>query len=206
MGQDGDRGARLIPRVLVLGGGGMLGHKLFQRLRLAFADTYCTLREDAGSTTARTHRPASAERASCTASTCCDLDPFHALLRRLRPDVIVNCVGVIKQRDAANAAIPSIRSTRCCPTSSPRLAEWGGRLIHFSTDCVFSGRGGGYREDDPSDADDLYGRSKYLGEVAHAERRHAPHVDHRPGADRTPVAARLVPCRKRARRCAATVA
>jgi len=43
--------------------------------------------------------------------------------------------------------------------------EWGGRIIHPSTDCVFSGRIGGYSEDDLSDADDLYGKSKSLGEL-----------------------------------------
>jgi len=42
----------------------------------------------------------------------------------------------------------------------------GVRLVHVSTDCVFSGRKGAYRESDPSDAEDVYGRSKFLGEVA----------------------------------------
>ena len=56
----------------------------------------------------------------------------------------------------------------------------GRPVIHFSTDCVFSGRKGGYREEDPSDAQDLYGRSKFLGEVASAERADVAHVDYRP--------------------------
>jgi dTDP-4-dehydrorhamnose reductase len=45
-------------------------------------------------------------------------------------------------------------------------ARWGGRVIHFSTDCVFSGKRGGYTEEDPSDGEDLYGKTKFLGEVA----------------------------------------
>jgi dTDP-4-dehydrorhamnose reductase len=47
-------------------------------------------------------------------------------------------------------------------------ALWGGRVIHFSTDCVFSGKRGGYVEGDASDAEDLYGKTKFLGEVAAA--------------------------------------
>ena len=47
-------------------------------------------------------------------------------------------------------------------------ARWGGRVIHFSTDCVFSGNRGAYTEEDEPDAEDLYGRTKFLGEVAGA--------------------------------------
>jgi dTDP-4-dehydrorhamnose reductase len=81
--------------------------------------------------------------------------------------VIVNCVGIIKQRDAASSAIPSITLNSLLPHElAAAAAGWGGRVIHFSTDCVFSGRRGGYSETDASDAEDLYGRSKFLGEVA----------------------------------------
>jgi dTDP-4-dehydrorhamnose reductase len=63
-------------------------------------------------------------------------------------------------------AIPSIRINALMPHELAELcAEWAGHLIHFSTDCVFSGRKGKYTEDDPPDAEDLYGKSKFLGEV-----------------------------------------
>ena len=164
MGENGSGGARLMPRLLVLGGGGMLGHKIFQALQRDFSDTYCTLRRDAIAgalddislfESGRVLRGVDVLRA----------DVLHALLRKLRPDVIVNCVGVIKQRAAASA-IPSIRINALLPHELAELcAEWHGRLIHFSTDCVFSGRCGHYQENDPSDAEDLYGKSKFLGEV-----------------------------------------
>jgi dTDP-4-dehydrorhamnose reductase len=56
-----------------------------------------------------------------------------------------------------NSLLPHLLSSIC--------ADWGGRVIHFSTDCVFSGRGGSYTEESFADAEDLYGRTKYLGEV-----------------------------------------
>jgi dTDP-4-dehydrorhamnose reductase len=96
-----------------------------------------------------------------------DRPALAATLRRLAPGVIVNCIGVIKQRVEATAAVPSISINSLLPHELATWArEWGGRVIHFSTDCVFSGRDGGYTEESPPDAEDLYGRSKFLGEVA----------------------------------------
>ena len=67
------------------------------------------------------------------------------------------------------AAIPSITINSLLPHKLADMAQtWGGRVIHFSTDCVFSGKRGGYTEQDDSDAEDLYGKSKFLGEVAAA--------------------------------------
>lgn len=87
-----------------------------------------------------------------------------------RSDVVVNAIGIVKQRDDANAAIPSLEINALFPH---RLSLWckmmNARLIHFSTDCIFSGMAGNYTEESVSDATDLYGRTKYLGEV------HEPH-------------------------------
>jgi dTDP-4-dehydrorhamnose reductase len=83
-----------------------------------------------------------------------------------RPDVVVNAIGIVKQRATAHDPVLSITVNSLFPH---RLAELcrgsGARLIHFSTDCVFSGRRGEYTEDDTPDPVDLYGRSKLLGEV-----------------------------------------
>jgi dTDP-4-dehydrorhamnose reductase len=83
--------------------------------------------------------------------------------------MVLNAVGIIKQFDEAKAAIPSITVNSLFPHQLAALCtEFGARLIHPSTDCVFSGHTapeGGYRESDIPDATDLYGRSKLLGEV-----------------------------------------
>jgi dTDP-4-dehydrorhamnose reductase len=96
-----------------------------------------------------------------------DFAALEAVLSALRPEYVINCVGVIKQRAEAVSAIPSITINSLLPHQLARMSErWGGRVIHFSTDCVFSGKRGKYVEEDLSDAEDLYGKSKSLGEVA----------------------------------------
>lgn len=85
-----------------------------------------------------------------------------------KPDVVINCIGIIKQLPNANDHLESLAINATLPH---RLAKYcdatGARLVHFSTDCVFSGKQGNYREDDFPDAYDLYGRTKFLGEVSY---------------------------------------
>jgi dTDP-4-dehydrorhamnose reductase len=78
----------------------------------------------------------------------------------------VNCIGIVKQRSAGSQAIPSIEVNALFPHRLALLCRGHGtRLIHISTDCVFSGRRGNYNEGNLPDATDIYGRSKLLGEV-----------------------------------------
>ena len=147
--------------MLVLGGSGMLGHKLCQTLSRDL-DVTATFRGPA----ARLHPIFGATRPIFGV----DADDFETVERAVadsRPDVVVNAIGIVKQRSEANDPIPSITVNALLPHRLAALCERSGaRLIHFSTDCVFSGRTGGYREDDEPDPLDLYGRSKLLGEVA----------------------------------------
>jgi dTDP-4-dehydrorhamnose reductase len=95
-----------------------------------------------------------------------DFDTLTSLLIEVRPNVIVNCVGLVKQLADADDPLKAIPINSVLPHRLAKLAELANaRLIHVSTDCVFSGKKGMYREGDPSDSEDLYGRSKYLGEV-----------------------------------------
>lgn len=150
--------------IMILGGGGMLGHKLFQLLASRFDQVACTVRAPRESRLARL--PLFADRDVTWGVDARDWDTLAALLRARRPDVIVNALGIIKQRAESRNAIPSIQINALLPHQLAALVpEWGGRLIHVSSDCVFSGNGTCYRETDPADADDLYGRSKRLGEV-----------------------------------------
>lgn len=152
-------------KVVVLGGAGMLGHKLFQLLRSSFPGTIATVRGDVKASPL--HRVDLLQGGDVISGVdAADFDAVRGLLRKLAPEVAVNCVGIIKQRDEANSAIPSITLNALFPHRLAEAAkEWGGRVIHFSTDCVFSGRKGRYSEPDVADADDLYGRTKFLGEV-----------------------------------------
>ena len=95
-----------------------------------------------------------------------DFPAVDAVLRRVAPDAVVNCVGIIKQLKEASDAVLTIRLNALLPHQlAVACGEVGARLVHVSTDCVFSGRTGSYTEDDLPDPPDLYGRSKLLGEV-----------------------------------------
>jgi len=152
--------------IVVLGGTGMLGHKMFQILRERFPGTIATTRENVHESPLSGVTLLSGPDVVPGVDVF-DFDALRVRLESLSPDVIVNGVGIVKQRDEASRRIPSIALNALFPHRLAEAAErWGGRVIHFSTDCVFSGRRGRYGEEDPSDADDLYGRTKFLGEVA----------------------------------------
>jgi dTDP-4-dehydrorhamnose reductase len=143
----------------------MLGHRMVQRLSASFPDTWWTLRgsqDDGDLTPAPWLRGSHAlEHIDAT-----DVDALEQCIKDLRPDVVVNCLGIIKQRAASHDAIPSLTINGLLPHRLASLiGRWGGRLVHFSTDCVFSGKRGNYTESDFPDAEDLYGRTKFLGEV-----------------------------------------
>lgn len=93
-------------------------------------------------------------------------DSLLQAFNQVRPDVVINCIGLVKQLAEANDPLQAVPINTLLPHRLARLcALAGARLIHISTDCVFSGNRGAYRETDFPDANDLYGRSKYLGEV-----------------------------------------
>lgn len=93
-------------------------------------------------------------------------DDLVRVISRTAPDAIINCVGVVKQLESARDPLEAIPTNSLLPHRLARLAGLAkARFIHISTDCVFSGSRGMYRESDVADADDLYGRSKLLGEV-----------------------------------------
>ena len=100
-----------------------------------------------------------------------DVEHYDSLIKvfaTIRPDVVINCIGLIKQLSEADDPLQALPINALLPHRLARLCELSNtRLVHMSTDCVFSGEKGGYRESDPSDAKDLYGRSKFLGEVTY---------------------------------------
>ena len=151
-------------KVLVLGGAGMLGHKLVQALRAAGHEAVPTIRGSLNDSPAHSV-PILTEGHTIEGLDVADEAALVDAVGETDPDAILNAVGVIKQRGAAKEAIPSVRINALLPHL---LAGMGPRLIHFSTDCVFDGRDGDYTEDSFPNATDLYGRSKLLGEVTDA--------------------------------------
>lgn len=150
-------------KVLVFGAGGMLGHQLCRTLsnRMEISGTF---RKEASH-----YEPYKLLRDDHAFSgiDAENLDCIGTILRRIQPDAVINAVGVVKQRNEAKTAVISIRINALFPHQLAQLCErTGTRVIHISTDCVFSGVRGNYSETDFPDATDLYGRTKLLGELA----------------------------------------
>jgi dTDP-4-dehydrorhamnose reductase len=98
-----------------------------------------------------------------------DVEQLAPMVADLEPEAVINGIGVIKQREEANDPSTAIRVNALFPHVAAEACRGAGaRFVHVSTDCVFSGDRGDYREDDVSDARDLYGRTKFLGEVGQA--------------------------------------
>jgi dTDP-4-dehydrorhamnose reductase len=154
-------------RVLILGGDGMLGHQLLKHFAPRH-ETRVTLRRALDAYAPYGLFNAQNAFAGVELGGTAGLE---AVLAAFKPDAVINAAGIVKQRPTAEEAIPSIEINALLPHRVALLCgQIGARLIHMSTDCVFSGRKGNYVETDPSDAEDLYGRTKYLGEV------HAPNA------------------------------
>jgi len=151
-------------KVLILGATGMCGHTLLRSLAARSEFTvHATVRSHDGlerwfpsELLARLHAPVDADR----------FDSLVEVLNAVRPDVVINCIGVIKQQAAAKDPLACIAINALLPHRvAQECARLDARLIHISTDCVFSGQQGNYAENDFPDCNDLYGRTKLLGEV-----------------------------------------
>jgi dTDP-4-dehydrorhamnose reductase len=151
--------------ILILGGEGMLGHKVFQVLSGRF-ETFAAFRSVDG---LWTHYPMYVDVDRSHTIGGVDVMDFNTVVRafaQVEPDVVVNCIGIVKQVKEAQDPVVSISLNSLFPHRLAELcATTGTRMLHMGTDCVFSGRKGNYTEDDIPDAEDLYGRTKLLGEV-----------------------------------------
>ena len=149
-------------RVLVLGGSGMLGHQLC-RVMSARMETWAAFREDPAKYEQYGFIPQERALRGIHAE---ELASVRRAIETVEPDVVVNCIGIVKQRDEAKQAIPSIQVNALFPHQLAELClERDARLVQISTDCVFSGLRGAYTEVDIPDPVDLYGRTKLLGEL-----------------------------------------
>lgn len=148
-------------RIMILGGGGMLGHKVAQVLSEKL-DVGVTFRRE----------PLSCVRSLMNKAQAIfpivaqDMVSIEEGVDRIQPTVVVNCIGIVKQLAEGKDPLTCITINSLFPHQLEALCNRKGiRLICISTDCVFSGQRGRYVEADASDAADLYGRTKFLGEV-----------------------------------------
>jgi dTDP-4-dehydrorhamnose reductase len=156
-------------KILILGVTGMLGNAVMRALYDGedSYSVYGTLRSPAG----LRHFPAIPTDRFVTYVDVENTDNLTEVFGRIRPDVVINCIGLVKQHGAAKDPLVALPLNAMLPHRIAQLcALMDARMIHISTDCVFDGAKGNYLESDSSDATDLYGKSKFMGEV------HAPHT------------------------------
>ncbi len=146
--------------VLVLGAGGMLGHKLWQHLKDR-TETWATVRSRDGLPAELFGGPRVLEGVDAFS-----FETVERAIRQSRAAVVVNCIGVVKQLAGSKDPVSAISVNALLPHRVHAVCrQSGAHLVQISTDCVFRGDTGKYRETDPPDADDLYGRTKLLGEA-----------------------------------------
>lgn len=137
---------------MIFGAGGMAGHMINQYLRETNKYTLYPIY----------HMPRSTEDISCNVV---DLQSVKTLIEEIHPQIIINAIGVLNDRSEQDKSLTSYINT-----FFPKYLEWIGtkeniKIIHISTDCVFSGRKGLYTECDEKDAKSMYGLSKNFGEI-----------------------------------------
>jgi len=149
-------------RIIILGVSGLIGHKLLQKLHTSF-EVYGTLHK---SKTQYGNIPLFSEGNIVESVDVTEFELLKETLHTVNPDVILNCVGVTKRKIELFDHVDVIKINSLLPH---QLASWAKinkkRIIHFSTDCVFDGKIGNYSELSLTTAQDMYGRTKALGEI-----------------------------------------
>jgi len=149
-------------KILILGAGGMLGHQLCRTLGDRF-EIWGTFRGEPREFERYNLIPQERTIGQVDAQ---DLSTVRRVLELVKPDAVINGIGIVKQRDEAKHVVPSIHVNALFPHQLADLCvESGARVLQISTDCVFSGMRGNYTEIDNPDPVDLYGRTKLLGEL-----------------------------------------
>jgi dTDP-4-dehydrorhamnose reductase len=150
-------------KVLVIGATGMLGYSLFSNLsEFPEYDVYGTVRslEDKERFFIN-HSSKIISNVDVSRQ-----DDLEVAIANVKPNIVINCIGLIKQQGISKQYVDAISINSLLPHSLAVICDrFDAKLIHFSTDCVFTGNKGDYLESDMPDAQDLYGKSKCLGEV-----------------------------------------
>lgn len=142
-------------KILIIGANGMLGHSLFRHFKknhevLGLA------------------RSKSWNEEILSGYDISEEEKIENKISEFRPDCVLNCVGIIKQLKESKDYETSIKANALWPHILAGIcSKYGSKMIHFSTDCVFTGKDGNYDENSHTDARDLYGLSKFLGEVSY---------------------------------------
>lgn len=140
-------------KILILGSTGMLGHQVYYTLTESnkFIVSDLSFRNKLNEDT--------------IIADVTNFNSLNAVIQNVKPDVIVNCIGVLIKGSQDNPKNAILINSYLPHWLVSVADDINAKVIHISTDCVFSGKAGGYVESSFRDADDVYGRSKSLGEI-----------------------------------------
>ncbi len=151
-------------RVLVLGASGMIGHRMWATLSLCGHEVFGAIRTPILDKLALI--PGISKEKAFVGIDVFELASIEEAIKKSRPDIVLNCIGIVKQLPISRDPVTSIHINALFPHQLAEIcSRYKCRMIHFSSDCVFSGIKGQYKEGDFPDDSDIYGRSKALGEV-----------------------------------------
>jgi len=155
-------------RVLILGVTGSIGHAIWHFFQDNQYDVWGTLRDER----MLAYFPIQSHTKLIHGVDVLHQSNLIRVFEKVRPAVVINCTGIIKQLGSANDPAVVLPLNAIFPHQLSDICSiLNARLIQVSTDCVFSGKKGNYLETDMSDAEDLYGKSKFMGEISEK-----PHV------------------------------
>lgn len=150
-------------RILILGATGMLGYEVFRICLKRDIEVYGVVRDK---NKLAVRLGSGVEKLLYEIDDIKNISAIEKIIEKVRPDYIINCIGIVKQSGLSEDYYESIAINSFLPHQLNKLCEqYSCRLIHISTDCVFDGKKGGYKESELPNAYDLYGKSKHLGEV-----------------------------------------
>ena len=154
-------------KILILGATGMLGYSLFSNL---IEHSNLSVFGSVRSITGKEHFFKDSQQQLITNVDAYDISSLQHVIESVKPDVLINCVGLIKQHSISKQHIDAVKINALLPHELANICDqFNAKLIHFSTDCVFTGDVGLYTEESLPDARDLYGKSKCLGEVSYGK-------------------------------------
>jgi dTDP-4-dehydrorhamnose reductase len=150
-------------KILVLGASGMIGSAIFRVLsKEAAFEAWGSIRSDKW----KSFFSANQQERLIICEDLLNQTELNHLFSKIQPDIVINCVGLTKHHKEANDTLLAVPLNTLLPHRLANLCKaYDARLVHISTDCIFSGLSGNYAEADLSDAIDIYGKSKFLGEV-----------------------------------------
>jgi len=153
-------------KVLIIGATGMLGYSLFSNLSdNSELDVYGTVRNLAGKEAFFTNTSDKLFKGVEVNN----IASVEEVIANVKPNVVINCIGLIKQHGISKQHVDAVSINSLLPHQIAAICDrYDAKFIHFSTDCIFSGHKGDYLESDLPEAQDLYGKTKCLGEVDYA--------------------------------------